>query len=75
MDTTMDRETLGTKLLPELQQIAQSVGVEGAQKLRKAPLIDAIVAAATTGSDTATAEKPARARRNGKAEEASTTET
>ena len=74
MDTTMDRETLGTKLLPELQQIAQSVGVEGAQKLRKAPLIDAIVAAATNGSDTATAE-PARARRNGKAEDASTTDT
>jgi transcription termination factor Rho len=48
MDTTMDRETLGSKLLPELQQIAQSMGVEGAQKLRKAPLIDAIVAASST---------------------------
>jgi transcription termination factor Rho len=80
MDTTMDRETLGTKLLPELQQIAQSVGVEGAQKLRKAPLIDAIVAAAGNGGGEAVApEKPARARRNGagRAEEAaprSTTE-
>ncbi len=34
---------LGGKLLPELQQIAQTLGVEGAQKLRKAGLIDAIV--------------------------------
>ena len=42
MDTTMDRDTLGAKLLPELQQIAQTMGVEGAQKLRKAGLIDAI---------------------------------
>jgi transcription termination factor Rho len=65
MDTTMDRETLGTKLLPELQQIAQSVGVEGAQKLRKAPLIDAIVEAASNGAGSATADRAARPRRNG----------
>ncbi len=65
MDTTMDRETLGTKLLPELQQIAQSVGVEGAQKLRKAPLIDAIVAAASNGGGEAGGDKPVRSRRNG----------
>jgi len=51
MDTTMDRDTLGAKLLPELQQIAQGMGVEGAQKLRKAGLIDAIVAASTNGGD------------------------
>ena len=49
MDTTMDRDTLGGKLLPELQQIAQTMGVEGAQKLRKAGLIDAIVAAGSNG--------------------------
>ena len=64
MDTTMDRDTLGSKLLPELQQIAQTMGVEGAQKLRKAGLIDAIVAASTNGGD---ATKPARAKRNGAA--------
>ena len=64
MDTTMDRDTLGAKLLPELQQIAQTLGVEGAQKLRKAGLIDAIVAASTDGGD---APKPARAKRNGAA--------
>ena len=43
METTTDRSTLEGKLLPELQQIAQSLGVEGAQRLRKAGLIDAIV--------------------------------
>ncbi len=69
MDTTMDRETLGSKLLPELQQIAQTMGVEGAQKLRKAPLIDAIVAASSNGGDS----KPSRARRAPKTEEQEST--
>jgi transcription termination factor Rho len=63
MDTTMDRDTLGGKLLPELQQIAQTMGVEGAQKLRKAGLIDAIVAAGSNGGGEA---KPVRARRTTK---------
>ena len=49
MDTTTDRDALGAKLLPELQQIARSLGVEGAQKLRKAGLIDAIVASSNNG--------------------------
>jgi transcription termination factor Rho len=42
---TMDRSTLEAKLLPELQQIAQTMGIEGTQRLRKAGLIDAIVEA------------------------------
>jgi transcription termination factor Rho len=63
MDTTMDRETLSSKLLPELQQIAQTMGVEGAQKLRKAPLIDAIVAAAANNGGGDGEDKPARVRR------------
>ena len=62
MDTTMDRDTLGAKLLPELQQIAQNMGVEGAQKLRKAGLIDAIVAAGSSTNGGGDA-KPARAKR------------
>jgi transcription termination factor Rho len=70
MDTTMDRETLGSKLLPELQQIAQTMGVQGAQKLRKAPLIDAIVAASTNGEGEA---KPSRSRRPAKTDEPVTT--
>ena len=43
MDTTTDRSTLEGKLLPELQQIAQTLGIEGVARLRKAGLIDAIV--------------------------------
>ena len=53
MDTTMDRSVLEGKLIPELQQIAQGMGIEGAQKLRKAGLIDAIVTG--SGSDRAPA--------------------
>jgi transcription termination factor Rho len=54
MDTTIERSDLEGKLLPELQQIAQTLGVEGTQKLRKAGLIDAIVAASTNGEGSAT---------------------
>ena len=53
MDTTTERTALEGKLLPELQQIAQTLGVEGTQKLRKAGLIDAIVAASTNGEGSA----------------------
>ena len=72
MDTTMDRETLGSKLLPELQQIAQTMGVEGAQKLRKAGLIDAIVAAGSS-TNGGGATKPAPAKRAPKADAAADT--
>jgi transcription termination factor Rho len=72
MDTTMDRDTLGSKLLPELQQIAQTMGVEGAQKLRKAGLIDAIVAAGSSTNGGGDA-KPARAKRAPKADAAADT--
>ncbi len=44
MDTTTDRSALEQKLIPELQRIAQDMGIEGTQRLRKAGLIDAIVA-------------------------------
>ncbi len=53
MDTTQDRSVLQGKLIPELQQIAQSLGIEGAQKLRKAGLIDAIVERGGAGNGTA----------------------
>jgi len=74
MDTTIDRDTLGAKLLPELQQIAQTMGVEGAQKLRKAGLIDAIVAAGSSTNGGGEA-KPARAKRAPKADAAVETTT
>jgi transcription termination factor Rho len=50
MDTITDRSTLEGKLLPELQQIAQGLGIEGAQRLRKAGLIDAIVESSMNGA-------------------------
>jgi transcription termination factor Rho len=68
----MDRDTLGSKLLPELQQIAHTMGVEGAQKLRKAGLIDAIVAAGSSTNGGGDA-KPARAKRAPKADAATDT--
>ncbi|MEX0984465.1 MAG: transcription termination factor Rho [Actinomycetota bacterium] len=64
METTMDRSVLASKLLPELQQIAHTLGVEGGQKLRKAGLIEAIVAAgngngASEAAPTGSAPPPA----------------
>src|SRR5437016_7624386 len=53
---TIDRAKLESKLISELQQIAQSMGVEGSQKLRKAALVDAIVEKASTNGEAA---KPA----------------
>jgi transcription termination factor Rho len=52
MDTTTDRSALEGKLIPELQQIAQRLGIEGSQKLRKAGLIDAIVEHGSSDSGT-----------------------
>jgi len=57
MDTTTDRSALEGKLIPELQQIAQRLGIEGSQKLRKAGLIDAIVEHA--GGDGSSSNGPA----------------
>jgi transcription termination factor Rho len=51
METT-DRTALEGKLIPELQKIASSLGIEGTQRLRKSGLIDAIVA---TGQDAGSA--------------------
>jgi transcription termination factor Rho len=42
---TLDKETLESKVLSELQGIAGDLGVEGHQRLRKADLIQAIVTA------------------------------
>jgi transcription termination factor Rho len=43
---TTDKSVLGQKVLPELQEIAQGLGLEGYQRLKKGELIDAIVGAA-----------------------------
>jgi transcription termination factor Rho len=44
---TTTRADLEGKVLPELQQIADSLGMEGHQRLRKSELIDAIIKKAT----------------------------
>src|SRR5436309_1043877 len=44
---TLDRTDLQAKVLPELQQMAQTLGVEGHQRLKKGDLIDAIMAKAS----------------------------
>ncbi|HEY5904528.1 MAG TPA: transcription termination factor Rho [Actinomycetota bacterium] len=60
MDTTTDRSVLEQKLIPELQRIAQEMGIEGTQRLRKAGLIDAIVAQGGNGAgESATSAAPA----------------
>ena len=43
---TTERDILEGKVLPELQAIASSMGVQGYQRLRKADLIGAIIAKA-----------------------------
>jgi transcription termination factor Rho len=42
---TTDKSALEQKVLPELQQIASSLGVEGHQRLKKGELVEAIIAA------------------------------
>src|SRR5918996_935358 len=42
----MDKSVLEQKVLPQLQEIAQGLGLEGYQRLKKGDLIDAIVGAA-----------------------------
>jgi transcription termination factor Rho len=60
----LERSDLESKVLPELQKIAESLGVEGHQRLRKGPLIQAIIDKAG-GSDGQTTA--AEAEGNGKA--------
>ena len=56
---TIERADLEGKVLPELQQIAEGLGLEGHQRLRKSDLIDAIVAKASTDGHGTTAPEPA----------------
>jgi transcription termination factor Rho len=63
---TADKSVLEQKVLPELQEIASSLGVEGHQRMKKGELIDAIIDRAngeTAASETKKTEEPARERR------------
>ena len=59
---TTERDILEGKVLPELQAIASSMGVQGYQRLRKADLIGAIIAKAQ-GVEFVPSSAPARGRR------------
>jgi transcription termination factor Rho len=61
---TTERDILEGKVLPELQAIASSMGVQGYQRLRKADLIGAIIAKAQ-GVEFVPSAAPARGRRGG----------
>jgi transcription termination factor Rho len=88
MDTTTDRTALEQKLIPELQRIAQEMGIEGTQRLRKAGLIDAIVAQGggngdgpapaemvdVTAASEAATDAPSASSGDGMADEGSTSE-
>ncbi|HET6813868.1 MAG TPA: Rho termination factor N-terminal domain-containing protein, partial [Actinomycetota bacterium] len=66
---TTERDILEGKVLPELQAIASSMGVQGYQRLRKADLIGAIIAKAQ-GVEFVPSSTPARGRRGGATAEA-----
>jgi transcription termination factor Rho len=70
---TTERDILEGKVLPELQAIASSMGVQGYQRLRKADLIGAIIAKAQ-GVEFVPSSAPSRGRRAGSTTEASSTE-
>ena len=65
---TTERDILEGKVLPELQAIASSMGVQGYQRLRKADLIGAIIAKAQ-GVEFVPSSAPARGRRGAGATE------
>jgi transcription termination factor Rho len=72
---TADKSVLEQKVLPELQEIASSLGVEGHQRMKKGELIEAIVARANgdqaarsearTDAGTGERERPSRPERTG----------
>jgi transcription termination factor Rho len=57
---TTDKSALEQKVLPELQQIASSLGVEGHQRLKKGELIEAIIAADGGKARAGSSGRPAR---------------
>jgi len=61
---TTERGILEAKVLPELQAIASSMGVQGYQRLRKADLIGAIIAKAQGVEFVPSATPASRSRRN-----------
>ena len=65
---TTERDILEGKVLPELQAIASSMGVQGYQRLRKADLIGAIIAKAQ-GVEFVPSSAPSQSPRAGSSKE------
>jgi transcription termination factor Rho len=72
--STTERGILEAKVLPELQAIASSMGVQGYQRLRKADLIGAIIAKAQGVEFVPSAAPSARGRRSNAGPDAAGTE-
>src|SRR6266508_1944075 len=66
--STTERGILEAKVLPELQAIASSMGVQGYQRLRKADLIGAIIAKAQGVEFVPSTRPSTRSRRGTEAE-------
>jgi transcription termination factor Rho len=69
---TVDKSVLEQKVLPELHEIAESLGVEGYQRLKKGELIDAIITAGDGKAGSAGAGEAAEATDATEASEATT---
>jgi transcription termination factor Rho len=61
----LQKSELEGKVLPELQRIAESLGMSGHQRMKKSALIDAILERSAEGGNGASASAPSGARRGG----------
>ena len=52
----MDKSELQSKKLPELRELAKAIGVDGAETLKKADLVDQIIG--QPSSDSSAEDKP-----------------
>ena len=62
MSDTFDRSQLDGKDREQLSEIAGALGVKAISRMRKADLVDAIIAAAQSGNGAPAAAKPRRIR-------------
>ena len=68
----MDKKDLAAKKLPELKVIAKTIGIKGADSLRKAELIEAIVSGGETEKETSSTSKKADKEKTSASESEST---
>ncbi len=68
----MDKKDLAAKKLPELKVIAKTIGIKGADSLRKAELIEAMVSGGETEKETSSTSKKADKEKTSASESEST---